>query len=60
MKRMTRPSVRDLEEQKRELELRIHKLERRGVRMTPLDQQESARLKKLRLATKDQLTSVRS
>lgn len=57
MKRVTRLSVRELENRNRELESRIHELERRGARMTPREQAESSRLKKLRLATKDMLAA---
>ena len=58
MKRMVDGSVSDLEAQTRDLEHQIHKLDRRGLHMTPTEQQQAARLKKLRLATKDRLASL--
>ena len=57
MKRTTHPSVHELEDRTRELDSRIHKLERRGFRMTPHEQEETSRLKRLRLATKDRLAA---
>ncbi|WP_394832708.1 YdcH family protein [Pendulispora rubella] len=59
MKRMVQSSVSDLEAQTRELEQQIHKLERRGFHMTPTEQEQAIRLKKLRLVTKDRLASIR-
>jgi len=59
MKRMVQSSVSDLEAQTRELEYQIHKLERRGLHMTPTEQEQAIRLKKLRLVHKDRLASLR-
>ncbi|WP_394826361.1 YdcH family protein [Pendulispora albinea] len=59
MKRMVQSSVSDLEAQTRDLEHQIHKLERRGFHMTPMEQEQASRLKKLRLANKDRLASLR-
>ncbi|WP_394850902.1 YdcH family protein [Pendulispora brunnea] len=56
---MDRSSVSDLEAQTRELEHQIHKLERRGFHMTPTEQEQATRLKKLRLISKDRLASIR-
>lgn len=47
-----------LRARERALEQQIHKLERRGVHMTPPEQQRAVQLKKLRLATKDRLTKL--
>ena len=58
MKRMVDGSVSDLEAKTRDLEHRIHKLERRGLHMTPTEQEEAARLKRLRLANKDRLATL--
>ena len=58
MKRMVDGSVSDLEAKTRDLEQQIHKLDRRGLHMTPWEQEESTRLKKLRLANKDRLASL--
>jgi len=60
MKRMVQSSVSDLEAQTRDLEHQIHKLERRGLHMTPAEQEQAARLKKLRLVNKDRLASISS
>ena len=58
MKRMVRSSVSDLEAQTRDLESQIHKLDRRGPHMTPTEQEQAIRLKKLRLANKDRLSAL--
>jgi uncharacterized protein YdcH (DUF465 family) len=50
--------IRVLELRHRTLDQEIHKLDRRGVHMTPLDRERAAELKKRRLATKDQLYSL--
>jgi hypothetical protein len=50
--------VRELENRTRTIEAQIHKIERRGMHMTPLDQLRASELKKRRLATKDWLTSL--
>ncbi len=57
MKRITAP---ELESRRHSLDLAIHELDRRGNHMTPEDRQRAAELKKQRLATMDQLASLRS
>ncbi len=47
-----------LELRHRTLDKEIHKLDRRGVHMTPHDRERASELKKHRLATKDQLYSL--
>jgi hypothetical protein len=47
--------IRVLELRHRTLDKEIHKLDRRGVHMTPNDRERAAELKKRRLVTKDQL-----
>jgi uncharacterized protein YdcH (DUF465 family) len=47
----------ELEARHRTLDLRIKKLDRRGMHMTPHEQLQTTELKKLRLATKDKLFS---
>ena len=47
-----------LELRHRTLDKEIHKLDRRGVHMTPHDRERATELKKHRLATKDQLYSL--
>jgi hypothetical protein len=49
----------ELELRRRTLELEIHRLDRRGLHMTPEDRVRASELKKRRLATKDQLFSLR-
>ncbi len=56
---MNRIDVRELELRHRALSYQIHKLERRGLHMTPEDRVRAAELKKRRLATKDQLYAMR-
>jgi hypothetical protein len=56
---MKRIDARDLEVRHHDLELAIHKLERRGHLMTPEDRIRATELKKRRLATKDQLYALR-
>jgi len=51
--------VHELELHERTLEAQIHKLERRGIHMTPEDQFRATELKKQRLATKDRLSTMR-
>jgi uncharacterized protein YdcH (DUF465 family) len=51
--------VRVLELRHRTLDREIHKLDRRGMRMTPDERTRAAELKKHRLATKDQLYALR-
>jgi uncharacterized protein YdcH (DUF465 family) len=50
--------VRVLELRHRTLDREIHKLERRGSHMTPLERERATELKKRRLATKDQLYAL--
>jgi uncharacterized protein YdcH (DUF465 family) len=50
--------IRVLELRHRTLDKEIHKLDRRGVHMTPRDRERAAELKKRRLVTKDQLYSL--
>jgi uncharacterized protein YdcH (DUF465 family) len=44
-----------LELRHRALDQEIHKLDRRGIHMTPQDRERASELKKRRLVTKDQL-----
>jgi hypothetical protein len=50
----------ELELRHRTLDEQIHKLDRRGVHMTPEDRLRASELKKRRLATKDQLFAIRA
>jgi len=60
MKFLDIPSLeRTLELRHRRLDLEIHKLDRRGERMTPPERERAHELKKRRLVTKDQLQSLR-
>jgi len=56
---MKHVDIRELELRTQALEQLIHKLDRRGVHMTPEDRLRASELKKRRLATKDQLLSLR-
>jgi uncharacterized protein YdcH (DUF465 family) len=56
---MKHVSIRELELRGRTLDNEIHRLERRGAHMTPEDRVRASILKKQRLATKDQLFSLR-
>jgi hypothetical protein len=56
---MKRIDIRELEYRHHTLDREIHELDRRGEHMTPLDRDRAAELKRLRVATKDQLASVR-
>jgi uncharacterized protein YdcH (DUF465 family) len=56
---MKRVSTPDLERRRHSLDQAIHELDRRGSHMTPEDKQRSTELKKQRLATMDQLVSMR-
>ena len=49
----------ELELRRRTLESEIHRLDRRGLHMTPEERARATELKKRRLATKDQLSSLR-
>lgn len=53
-------SVTDLETQHRTLDKQIRRIERRGALMTPPDQTRVAELKKVKLAVKDQLFTIKS
>jgi uncharacterized protein YdcH (DUF465 family) len=48
-----------LELRHRTLDRQIHKLDRRGFRMTPEERERAAELKKRRLAAKDQLYALK-
>jgi len=50
--------IRVLELRHRALDKQIHKLDRRGPRMTPGDRERVAELKKRRLVTKDTLYAL--
>ncbi len=56
---MKHVEVFELELRRRTLDDEIHRLDRRGLHMTPADRVRAAELKKRRLATKDQLFSLR-
>jgi uncharacterized protein YdcH (DUF465 family) len=47
-----------LELRHRTLDREIHKLDRRGEHMTPLERERATELKKRRLVTKDQLYAL--
>jgi uncharacterized protein YdcH (DUF465 family) len=51
--------MRELERRHHTLDSQIHELDRRGRHMSPDDQKRAVELKKLRLATKDQLYALR-
>jgi hypothetical protein len=53
-------SVTELETQHRTLDKQIRRIERRGPRMTLPDQRQVAELKKVKLALKDQLFTIKS
>lgn len=57
---MKRVDVRELELRHRALEQQIHELDRRGMRMSPLERTRATELKKQRLHTKDQLAALRT
>jgi uncharacterized protein YdcH (DUF465 family) len=50
--------VQALQTRHRTLDKEIHKLDRRGLHMTPEDRERSTELKKRRLKTKDQLYAL--
>ena len=52
-------SVTALEAQHRDLDRQIHRLERRGTLLSSPDRDRALQLKRLKLATKDQLTALR-
>ena len=51
--------VRELELRHHSLDRAIHELDRRGMHMTPEDQERASVLKKQRLETKDRLLAIR-
>lgn len=53
-------SVTDLETQHRTLDKQIRRIERRGALMTPPDQARVSELKKVKLAVRDQLFTIKS
>jgi hypothetical protein len=55
MKKASILGTSDLEVRLRALDLQIHRLQRRGMHMSPPEREHAAHLKKLRLATKDGL-----
>ena len=55
---MKRFDARELELRHAALDYDIHELDRRGEHMTPEDRTRAAELKKMRLATKDQLDAL--
>jgi hypothetical protein len=57
---MKHMDVYELELRHRTLDEQIHKLDRRGVHMTPEDRLRASELKKRRLATKDRLFAIRA
>ena len=59
MARMKSNSVSTLESEYRSLELQIHRLERRGLLMTPPEREKATALKRLRVVTKDRLFDLR-
>jgi uncharacterized protein YdcH (DUF465 family) len=56
---MKRSTVIELETQHRSLDQEIKRLERRGMHMTPPEQERAHELKKARLATKDRIVDMR-
>jgi hypothetical protein len=59
MKVFAHVSIPELEAQSRSLDLEIKKLDRRGSHMTPPEHMRAVELKKLRLAAKDRLGTLR-
>jgi uncharacterized protein YdcH (DUF465 family) len=57
---MKHVDVYELELRHRTLDDQIHKLDRRGVHMTPEERTRAAELKKRRLATKDRIFAIRA
>ena len=53
-------SLNDLETQHRTLDKQIRRIERRGAMLTTPDQHRVAQLKKVKLALKDQLHTIKS
>jgi hypothetical protein len=60
MNQFAHVTVGELEAASRRLELQIKKLDRRGSHITPPEQMRATELKKLRLAAKDRLMSLRT
>lgn len=56
---MRQPTVHELENRYRSLDLEIKRLERRGMHMTPPEQMRATYLKKHRLVTMDQLAEIK-
>jgi uncharacterized protein YdcH (DUF465 family) len=57
--RLVVPNAQDIESQHRQLDKEIRRIERRGPRMTAVDQRTVAELKKTKLALKDQLSVLK-
>lgn len=55
---MKRTTMSDLELQHLALDREIHRLHRRGMHMTPAEQERAHELKKARLVTKDRLAEL--
>lgn len=55
---MRQPTVHELENRFRSLDMEIKRLERRGIHMTPPEQLRATQLKKYRLVTMDMLTDL--
>ncbi len=58
--RLVVPNATQLEAEHRKLDKEIRKIERRGSRMTPVDQTKVAELKKTKLAIKDRMSLLRA
>lgn len=56
--RLVIPTGAEIEAEHRKLDKEIRRIERRGLRMTPLEQTRVAELKKTKLALKDQLSTI--
>lgn len=56
--RLMVPSAHEIESQHRQLDKEIRKIERRGPRMTEIEQRKVAELKKTKLALKDRLLGL--
>jgi uncharacterized protein YdcH (DUF465 family) len=52
-------TAQDLQHQHHALDLELRRIERRGLRMTPSERARAQELKKLKLAAKDRLASLR-
>lgn len=58
--RLLVPNAQEIESLHRNLDKEIRKIERRGPRMSPVEQSRIAELKKTKLALKDQLLTLRA